>query len=181
MKASEWNIKCVNHVWIEDCFKSWALKEIEEKHVYFPCHLNELVGQIPVICKRKKTMKENLAPIDSIQNNGYRKRKSAVAAEKALYQFNQQTALVPKDILSEVEQIYARDEEVDNNYCPVKKKHKSILSLPENVGDSSGLNQSETILHQEVDFFENSVDSNVPIIITTGMKLLDNEKKVMNR
>ncbi|KAG0235379.1 hypothetical protein BGW42_005358 [Actinomortierella wolfii] len=38
-KGQEWNVKVVNHLWIEDCFLEWTIQsETKHKYVYLPPH-----------------------------------------------------------------------------------------------------------------------------------------------
>ncbi|KAG0262287.1 hypothetical protein BG011_000115 [Mortierella polycephala] len=38
-KGNEWNIKIVNHLWLEDCFLAWSLQsETKPKYTLFPVH-----------------------------------------------------------------------------------------------------------------------------------------------
>ncbi|KAF9399340.1 hypothetical protein BGX21_006426 [Mortierella sp. AD011] len=38
-KGHEWNVKLVNHLWLEDCFQAWALQsETKPRYTLFPAH-----------------------------------------------------------------------------------------------------------------------------------------------
>ncbi|KAF9978690.1 hypothetical protein BGZ73_001045 [Actinomortierella ambigua] len=38
-KGQEWNVKIVNHLWVEDCFSEWAIQsETKHKYVFLPPH-----------------------------------------------------------------------------------------------------------------------------------------------
>ncbi|ORX90125.1 hypothetical protein K493DRAFT_410063 [Basidiobolus meristosporus CBS 931.73] len=47
-KANEWNVNIVNHMWLEDCFRSWTLHSItKHQYIYFPngVNLTDVIGQ----------------------------------------------------------------------------------------------------------------------------------------
>ncbi|KAK9768936.1 regulator of Ty1 Transposition [Basidiobolus ranarum] len=47
-KAQEWNVNMVNHLWLEDCFRSWTLHSItKHQYVHFPngINLTDVIGQ----------------------------------------------------------------------------------------------------------------------------------------
>ncbi|KAI8606326.1 hypothetical protein EDD21DRAFT_361232 [Dissophora ornata] len=46
-KAHEWNMKVVNHIWLEECFQAWSLQsETKPRYTYFPPHnqLSQVFG-----------------------------------------------------------------------------------------------------------------------------------------
>ncbi|KAG0037790.1 hypothetical protein BGZ82_001797 [Podila clonocystis] len=46
-KGQEWNVKVVNHIWLEDCFQSWVLQsEAKPRYTLFPVHsqLSQVFG-----------------------------------------------------------------------------------------------------------------------------------------
>ncbi|KAF9964954.1 hypothetical protein BGZ70_005684, partial [Mortierella alpina] len=44
-KGNDWNVKVVNHVWLEECFQSWALQsETKPRYSIFPVH-----HQLPLV------------------------------------------------------------------------------------------------------------------------------------
>ncbi|KAF9321933.1 hypothetical protein BG003_009251 [Podila horticola] len=46
-KGQEWNVKVVNHLWLEDCFQSWVLQsEAKPRYTLFPVHnqLSQVFG-----------------------------------------------------------------------------------------------------------------------------------------
>ncbi|KAF9418850.1 hypothetical protein BGZ94_009578 [Podila epigama] len=46
-KGQEWNIKVVNHLWLEDCFQTWTLQsEAKQRYTHFPAHnqLSQVFG-----------------------------------------------------------------------------------------------------------------------------------------
>ncbi|KAJ9052403.1 regulator of Ty1 Transposition [Entomophthora muscae] len=128
-KAHEWNVIVVNHLWIEDCFRSWACQAVtKSQYTHFPAgvSLDFLVGIAPYSHKDLDPSLKH-APIEHIESSqdSDLSRDITPASRSGLGQ-----PRAPRKAASSATQALAKLMEAQNQYEHVARNKLKKLSAP---------------------------------------------------